>query len=96
MFEPKTNRNEAERENEPVVVFGTRWCADTQKARRYLDRARIPYIFQDMEADTQADAQVRWWTGGYSSHPTIVIGGTVLIEPSLEELETALEEHGVI
>ncbi len=96
MFEPKPRRQEIEQAGESIVVYGTRWCADTQKARRYLDRMGIPYLFRDMEGDPQADAQVRWWTGGYSSHPTIQIGGTILIEPDLEELQTALVEHEII
>ncbi len=83
-------------ETAPVVVYGTTWCAATQMVRRYLDRMGIPYVFRDMERDQAAADRVRWWTGGYLSHPTVAIGGDVLVEPSMEELESALAEHELV
>ncbi len=80
----------------PVQVYGTAWCAATQSARRYLDRIDVPYDYHDMELDPSAADRVRWWTGGDLSHPTIQVGGDILIEPSLEELKATLEEHGMI
>ncbi len=80
----------------PVSVYGTSWCAATQIVRRYLDRHGIPYIYRDMESDPHAANQVRWWTGGYASHPIVQIGGAILVEPSTIELQTALAENGLI
>lgn len=74
----------------PIVVYGTRWCAATQMVRRYLERMRLPYDYVDLERDPQAASQLRWWTGGYASHPTVYIGGEILVEPSLRELDRAL------
>ncbi|OGO62961.1 MAG: hypothetical protein A2Z45_08970 [Chloroflexi bacterium RBG_19FT_COMBO_55_16] len=79
-----------------VAVYGTRWCAATQFVRRYLDRAEISYDFRDMDADAEAASQVRWWTGGNLSHPTVQIGGDILVEPMSHELNAALEMNGVI
>jgi mycoredoxin len=64
--------------------------------RRYLDRMGIPYRYVDMDADPGAAQQVRWWTGGDASHPTVYIGGEVLVEPTLGELEWALSRAGVL
>ncbi len=80
----------------PVSVYGTSWCAATQIVRRYLDRHGISYTYHDMESDPQAANQVRRWTGGHASHPTLQIGGAILVEPSTIELETALAENGLI
>jgi mycoredoxin len=44
------------------------------------------YVYRDMELDPNAANQVRWWTGGYFSHPTVQIGGDILVEPRPEEL----------
>ena len=55
--------------------------------RRHLDRLGVPYIFRDMELDLAAARQVQWWTGGSFSHPTVQIGGQILMEPSLDELD---------
>src|SRR5512142_736095 len=83
-------------EQAPVVVYGTGWCAATQMVRRYLDRMGIPYVYRDIEADPVAANQVRWWTGGYASHPTLQIGGQILVEPTTQELRWALSQEGLI
>ena len=80
----------------PVTVYGTRWCAASQMVRRHLDRLGVPYRYVDLEADPRAAAQVRWLTGGYVSHPTVNVAGEVLVEPSMAELDWALERAGLI
>lgn len=79
----------------PIVVYGTRWCAATQMIRRHLERLGLPYRYVDLDANPQAATQLRWWTGGYVSHPTVYIGGEVLVEPTLRELEWALARSGL-
>jgi mycoredoxin len=79
----------------PVVVYGTRWCAASQMVRRYLDRLGIAYRYVDLELDPGAARQVAWLTGGDVSHPTVSVGGQVLIEPSLRELEWMLARAGL-
>lgn len=79
----------------PVIVYGTRWCAQTMIVRRFLERLGVPYRYVDLELDPQAVQQLRWWTGGYASHPTVYIGGEVLVEPTLRELEWALARSGL-
>lgn len=86
----------SEAERAPVVVYGTDWCAQTMAARRYLDRTGVPYVFRNMDTDPQAAAQVKWWNGGYASHPTIQIGGQILVEPSMDELRWTLAQEGLI
>jgi mycoredoxin len=79
-----------------VTVYGTTWCAATQMTRRYLDRLGISYRFRDLERDPEAASRVAWWTGGNLSHPTLQIGGDILVEPSMEELKRSLAGHGLI
>jgi mycoredoxin len=64
--------------------------------RRYLDRLGIPYVFKDMDSDQAAENQVKWWTGGYASHPTVQVSGDILIEPTTGEVENALARNGLI
>jgi mycoredoxin len=79
-----------------IVVYGTKWCAATQFVRRYLDRMGLPYTFRDLDNDIEAANQVRWWTGGYLSHPTVKIGGEILIEPMSNEIQAVLGRYGLI
>ncbi len=94
--QPRSTYRSQERSTTPVVVYGTSWCAATQMVRRYLDRLGVPYVYRDIEYDLAAARQVKWWTGGSLSHPTVQIGGQVLVEPSLDELDWTLSEAGII
>jgi len=78
----------------PVVVYGTRWCAMSQMVRRHLERRGVPYRYVDLEADPVAAGRLRWLTGGSASHPTVYVGGEVLVEPTLGELDWALARSG--
>jgi mycoredoxin len=80
---------------EPVIVYGTNWCAQSQLIRRYLDRLGVPYIYVDLEANPSAAARLAWLTGGTASHPTVSVGGELLVEPTLRELEWALVRSGL-
>jgi mycoredoxin len=79
----------------PVIVYGTRWCAATQMVRRQLERAGVPYEYVDLELHPDAAARLRWLTGGYASHPTVYVGGEVLVEPTMSELDSALARSGL-
>ena len=77
----------------PVVVYGTRWCAQSQLVRRYLQRLGVPYEYVDLEANPAAAARLRWLTGSVS-RPTVVVGDELLVEPTLDELQWALSHGG--
>ena len=79
----------------PVVVYGTSWCAQSQMVRRYLDRLGVPYEYVDLEGNPRAAARLAWLTGGSARHPTVYIGGELLVEPSLGELDWALSRSGL-
>jgi mycoredoxin len=75
----------------PVVdLYATRWCGHSQQVRRFLERMGIPYRYIDLETNPDAVRRLQWLTGGSASHPTVVIGDEVLVEPSLAELQEAL------
>lgn len=79
-----------------IIVYGTTWCGMTQLVRRYLERLDIPYSYLDIEEDKNAANQLRWLTGGYTSHPTVVIDGQAYIETDIDELNAALQKNGYL
>lgn len=79
----------------PVVVYGTGWCAMTMIVRRMLERHGIPYRYVDLERDPRAARELQWLTGGSLSHPTVAIGGDVLVEPTARELAWYLRQRGL-
>lgn len=80
----------------PVLVLGRDTCEDTIRARAHLRARGVPYRYGNVELDAEADARNRSYNGGQRVTPVILIGNpaepaTVLIEPSNEELDVALE-----
>lgn len=81
---------------EPVVLYGTSWCAQTQLLRRLLDRLGVPYRYVDLETHLEVHPTLRFLTGGRLSHPVVYVGGEVLVEPTPAELERALWRRGYL
>lgn len=90
------DKPQEEESSQAVIVYGTRWCAATQYVRRYLDRKDVAHSFRDIDRDQEAADQVRWWTGGYLSHPTVKISGDILVEPLSNEIQSALEKNNLV
>jgi len=77
-----------------VVVYGSRWCGITMLVRRHLDRIGVPYRFVDWEAYPEARSQLEWLAGGRVASPTVTVGGQVLVQPSIHEVDRALARIG--
>ncbi len=72
---------------ETIVVYGTRWCGDTRRARAWLDEHGIAYRWVDIDQDVKGRRYVEQVNRGFRSVPTIVFpDGTILVEPSTEQL----------
>jgi mycoredoxin len=72
-----------------ITVYGTDWCADCRRTRRYLDATATPYRWVDLETDTAGRAAVD--AAGYRAIPVVVTpAGQVLVEPSVEELANVI------
>lgn len=74
-----------------IIVYGTTWCGDSRRARRILDENQIPYLWVDIDNDSEGRKFVEQVNRGYRSVPTIVFpDGTILVEPSSSELKEKL------
>ena len=72
-----------------VTVYGTDWCGDCRRAKRFLDATGTPYRYVDLEVDGAAQQLVD--DAGYRAIPVIVTpAGEILVEPSNDELAAAL------
>jgi mycoredoxin len=79
-----------------LVVYGRRWCALSQMVRRHLDRIGLPYEYVDLDLHPEAEARLSWMTGGRVRTPIVDLGGKVLVQPSIRELEWALTRRGLL
>ena len=72
-----------------LTVFGAEWCGDCRRTRRFLDGTGTPYRWVDTATDQAARAMLN--AAGYLAIPVVLVpGGTVLVEPSNEQLAAAI------
>ncbi|MCL4561343.1 MAG: glutaredoxin family protein [Chloroflexi bacterium] len=75
-----------------IVVYGTAWCWDCRRTRRFLDKNKIPYRFIDIDQDANGRAYVEKVNSGMRSVPTIVLpNGDLLVEPADSELASCFD-----
>jgi mycoredoxin len=66
-----------------IVVYGTDWCGDCRRVRRYLDYKHVPYRWINIDQDKNAEQFVLSTNQGMRSVPTITFeDGSFLVEPS--------------
>jgi thioredoxin reductase (NADPH) len=72
-------------------MYGTTWCQDCKRAKKFLGEHRIPYDFIDIDQDKGGLQLVEQINAGKRIIPTIFFGdGSVLVEPSNAELAAKL------
>jgi mycoredoxin len=66
-----------------IVIYGTEWCGDCRRARRFFDEHSIPYQWINIDRDKEAEQFVLMTNGGMRSVPTIVFPDqSILVEPT--------------
>jgi glutaredoxin len=81
----------AHHKNEEIVVYGIETCADTIRARAWLDEYRIPYVWIDVNTDRAGYDFVVKVNNGRRTIPTVLFGdGSILVEPTDEQLAAKL------
>jgi thioredoxin reductase (NADPH) len=76
---------------EKITVYGTTWCPDCKRAKKFLGEQRIQYRWVDIEQDPEAADYVAEVSEGKRIVPTIVFpDGSTLVEPSNAELAEKL------
>jgi glutaredoxin len=79
-----------------VKVYGADWCPMTQRTLAHLRSLGVPYDYIDIEHDPAARKWVKEQNGGREKKPTLDVHGTVLAEPSNEELDDQLVSAGLL
>ena len=74
-----------------TVMYGTSWCPDVHRSRKFLDKKGIPYKYIDVDLDEQATQIVKDINNGKRKVPTIVFSDeSFLVEPSNKEIAEKL------
>jgi len=70
-----------------IMVYGTDWCGDCRRTRRFFDQKKIPYQVINIDKDPAGEQFVLQTNQGMRSVPTIVLpDGRILVEPSDQQL----------
>ncbi len=76
-----------------IILYGTSWCPQTARARKYLVECGADFTWCDIEKDLEGCAYVERVNKGNRSVPTILFpDGSVLVEPSSAELKTKVKK----
>lgn len=76
-----------------ITIYGTWWCGDCSRVRRFFDRNRIDYSWVDIDSDEFGEGFVLSTNHGMRSVPTIVFeDGSILVEPNETILQHKLEK----
>jgi glutaredoxin len=79
-----------------ITMYGADWCGDCRRAKRLLERLGLPYRYIDIEHDAEMTEEARR-LGRSRRIPVIVLpDDRILVEPSDQELESALAEAGAL
>jgi thioredoxin reductase (NADPH) len=74
-----------------ITMYGTAWCSDCKRAKKFFGEQRVHYDFVDVDSDADGRAYVESVNDGKDIIPTIVFAdGSILVEPSNAELAAKL------
>jgi thioredoxin reductase (NADPH) len=74
-----------------IKLYGTNWCSDCKRSKRFLGEQRVAYDFINIEEDLEGQAYVQRIQNGGMSIPTLLFAdGSFLIEPTNAELAAKL------
>src|SRR5437763_12082085 len=74
-----------------IKLYGTNWCSDCKRSKKFLGEQRVHYDFINIEEDMKGQAFVQKLQDEGLTIPTIVFeDGSTLIEPSNAELAAKL------
>jgi glutaredoxin len=76
-----------------IVMYCTSWCPDCRRARVWLKARNLDYVEVDIDANPQAAAQLKEWTGGKRTTPTFDIDGKIVIDFNEKKLLEALQDR---
>jgi len=76
-----------------IVMYAVEWCPDCRRAKFFFKRKKIDVLEVDVNSDKKAEEFVKELNNGYRSVPTIILpDGSMIVEPSTEELESKFSQ----
>jgi mycoredoxin len=80
----------AEASTEKVTLLTTEWCGYCRRLKRQMDEAGIAYREVDIDLHRSYGERIAAVTGGNWTVPSVEVGGRLLVNPSVAEVDRAL------
>jgi len=78
------------------ILYGTDWCPKTTGFKNYFQLMGIRYDYFNVEKDPEAEQAVKDMNGGKIKFPMVVVGEKQLKNPSIQDLNIALNSYGLL
>ncbi|MDO1446800.1 glutaredoxin family protein [Rhodocytophaga aerolata] len=78
------------------TLYGTDWCPKTTGFKNYFQLIGIRYDYYNVEKDPEAEQAVKDMNGGKIKFPMVVVGEKKLKNPSIQDLNIALNSYGLL
>jgi thioredoxin reductase (NADPH) len=76
---------------EEITIYGTPWCSDCKRTKKFLGEQRVPYNWIDVEESSDGLAFIESAQDGGHNVPTVKFGdGDIMVEPSNADLARKL------
>ncbi len=79
-----------------IKVYGADWCSMTKNTLAHLKALNLRFEYINIDQDREGAKWVAAQNNGREKKPTLDIDGTVISEPSNEELDKVLEKQGLL
>jgi mycoredoxin len=74
-----------------VTMYTTEWCGHCRRLKRQLAEAGIEVVEVDVDVHREHGVKIVAATGGYRTVPTIEVGTELLVNPTILEVQEALD-----
>lgn len=80
--------------NDRIMVYGVKWCQDCRQSKAIFEEMSVPYVWVDIDDNKSGEKFVLAANRGNRSVPTIIFpGGSMMVEPGVNQLRQALETY---
>lgn len=73
-----------------IKMFTTTWCGICVHTKRYLQSKNVDFEEIDIEEQPEYGDLIEKATGGFRIVPSLDIDGTLLVNPSRQQIDAAL------
>lgn len=74
-----------------IIIYGTSWCQWCPRAKAHFDKEGLPYVYHDIEADTEARAELEQKLGGpVQGVPVLDVNNHIIMGYDVASINKAL------